>query len=359
MEATGKNAAAPDSPGVVQNFRRLFSRAAADGRGEALFGADALEKAAAALRRGAVAGMGDGVGFYFEFPFTGAPRMDLMVQYDCCDLPSPVDFCEGDGCGFRPFFEDCAADPALSDYICGFSFDISDMADKGEEAKPGVYLLPPVHRANADYVPPMLTRLGGEDRVPRVMEAFAAAPSCWQPYYAGYMPGRRGAPTRLGFLVSMEGRARYAKEPERFLEDAEAFAGLAFSDGGRGTLAFLAESGELYDLQFDLCPDGDFADDLGVTLHPWGNDADPRSSAGFLEKSFAGKLMERIEAVGLADARWRLMDKACCGVQRVMRTGGRLRRIGDMVALNAVKVRFRRGEAYLAKGYLFARSRIL
>lgn len=353
--------------GVVQNFRRLFLRAAADGRGEALFGADALEKATAALRFGAVAGMEHGVTYYFEFPFTGPARMDLMVSYKCADLPSPLVFAAGDGCGFRPFFEACAADPALSEYICGFSFDLSDMADKEPEAaqllrppRPGVYLLPRSDSANADYVPTMLSRLGGADRVPKVMAAFASAPAGWRPYYAGYMPGRRGAPTRLGFIVA-EKTARYAKEPWRLMEDAEVFAGVPLFSGGREALPLLSWIGSAtWDLQFDLRPDGTFADDFGVTLGFGFGRADPRTSAGFLERGLAGEAMQRIEAAGLADARWRLMDKACYGVGRFVRgADGKLMRVGDMVELNAVKVRFRHGEPYLAKGYLLARSKLL
>lgn len=370
--------------GVVQNFRRIFEWAAADGRGEALFGADALEKGAAALRFGAVAGMEHGVTYYFEFPFTGPARMDLMVSYACAGLPSPLVFAEGDGCGFRPFFEACAADPALSSHSCGFSFDLSDMADKEpEEAtgmdaparapqkgpafasrdarppRPGIYLLPPYDEANVDYVPTMLSRLGGADRVPKVMAAFASAPAGWQPYYAGYMPGRRGAPTRLGFIVS-DKAARYAKEPGQLMEDAEAFAGVRLFSGTREELSFLFGSGGAWDLQFDLRPDGTFADDFGVTLGFGFGRADPRTSAGFLERGLAGEAMQRIEAAGLADARWRLMDKACCGVGRFVRgADGKLMRVGDMVKLNAVKVRFRHGEPYLAKGYLIARSQIL
>ena len=348
--------------GVVQNFRRLYLRAAAEGRDEALFGAGTAETAAAALRGGAILGVKRGTSFYFEFPFTGPPRMDLMVSYECAALPSPLAFEEGDGYGFRSFFEACAADPALSEHICGFSFDISDMADKGPDAaeKPGVYLLPSFQNPNVDYVPAMLSRLGGEERTSRVMAAFADAPFGWQPYYAGYMPGRRGAPTRLGFIVTKEGRARYAEAPERLFEDAAAFAGISLSDGAREALAVFSESGAVVDLQFDLRPDGTFTDDLGVTLNFWCGEADPRASAGFLEKGIAGEMMEKIEAMGLSDARWRLMDKACYGV-RCFVTGslGELLRVGDTVALNAVKVRFKGGETYLAKGYLLARSEIL
>lgn len=348
--------------GVVQNCCRLFLRAAADGRGERLFGRGTLDKAIAALRKGAIPGAERGASFYFEFPFTGAPRMDLMVAYDCAKLHAPIAFEEGDGYGLQDFFAACAADAALSKHICGFSFDISDMADKSSaaEANPGVYLLPDSAAPNVEYVPAMLSRLCEEERVARVMAAFAAAPSLWQPYYAGYMPGRRGAPTRIGFLVPPERSAHYARSPEQLVEDVQGFAGICLSGEGRKDLLALAGSGAVFDLQFDFCPDGTFTDDLGVSLRFGFSETNPRDCAGVLEKGKAGEMMARIEAMGLADDRWRLMDKACYAVSCFVRGAeGELLRVGDTVSLNAVKVRFKRGAAHLAKGYLLARSSVL
>lgn len=342
---------------VVRDFRRLYTRAAAEGRGEVLFGADTLEQGTAALRRGAVEGMEKGVSFYFEFPFTGPPRMDLMVSYNCSDLPRGLSFAEGEDYGqYARFFEDCAADSALGQYICGFSFDLSDMADKKEEnARPGIYLLPGFEHLNVDYVPMMLTRLGDAERVPVVMAAFAAAPKSWQPYYAGYMPGRRGAPTRLGFCVLPESRMRYDKEPELLAREVSSYAHITWTARGRRLMAELTEGG-VYDLQFDLYPDGTFGDDIGVTLNLGFNNVDARYSAGYLEKGTAGRIMDKLEASGLADERWHQMDDACYGVQRIVRVDGRRRLIGDMVKLNAVKVRFKKGAVYIAKGYLLGRS---
>lgn len=360
MKAAGNNDFILESFSVVRDFRRLYTRAADEGRGEALFGADTLEQGTAALRRGAVEGMEKGVSFYFEFPFIGAPRMDLMVSYNCSDLPRDISFAEGEDYGqYARFFKECAADPALCHYICGFSFDLSDMADKTEEkSMPGIYLLPSFDRPNVDYVPMMLTRLGGAERVPGVMAAFAAAPKSWQPYYAGYMPGRRGAPTRLGFFVSTESQLRYKKNPEFLGREVSSYAHIPWTDKGRKLMAELIE-GDVYDLQFDLYPNGTFGNDVGVTLNLGFNDVDARYSAGYLEKGVAGRIMDKLEAAGLADERWRLMDDACCGVQCIVQQGGRRHLKGDMVKLNALKVRFKKGAAYIAKGYLFGRSSFL
>ena len=381
-----------EDSGIAQDFRRIYQRAAgvkaarpapapalahpcasaSDGLGEALFGADTLDMAAEAVRRGAIKGDAKAA-FYFEFPFTGEPRMDLLMQYGLCDLRPPVEFAHGDAFGFQPFFDACARDKTLADYICGFSFDLSAWAKAAHPAPahtlahpcasagletPGIYLLPPSGRENVDYVPNMLARLGASSRIPGVMAAFSDAPSTWQPYYAGFMPGRPGAPTRLGFSLTNESVSRYAKDPEALIREIERYYRTPFSREGREVLSFIAKTRGVWDLQFDLYPDDTFGDGLGVTVS-FSRDADPRDSAGFMEKGSTGELMRCLESRGLADARWRLMDKACCGFKRIVRETGVRKRVGDMVRLNAVKVRFKKGAAFLAKGYLFARTQYL
>ena len=334
---------------LVRDFCRLYKRAAAEGRGDALFGADTPEKAAAATESAAIRGVGK-AGFYFEFPFTDRPCMDLLLQYECRELTSPVEFVNGDKYGAQSFFDACARDESLAEYICGFSFDLS----VGNEA-PSIYLLPPFEQATVDYVPTMLESLGGAERTEQVMNAFAAAPLAWQPYYAGYMSGRPGAPTRLGFLV----KHAYRQNAASLCQNIEGYARMAFSADGRELLTRLVAMVGVVDLQFDLYPDGKFGDGLGVTLDMGFNQTDPRKSAGYLTKGSVGEAMRLIESQGLADSRWRLMDQACFGVQRLARAGDRLRRVADTVRLNAVKVRFKNGASCLAKGYLLAQTSIL
>ena len=345
-----------ETVGVVGDFRRIYRRMAKDKGGEALFG-KAGEKMASVLRRGSIRNAGE-YGFYFEFPFTGAPRADLMIQYLCAKLPDTVTFEEGDGYGFRPFFASLAADADFAYYIAGFSFDISDMTEKNatDSSLPGIYLLPHIHRANAAYVSTMLERLGGGERIPGVMAAFAAAPKRWRPYYAGYMPGRRGSPVRIGFWLSREVRKLYAEDPKQLTDALWAYAPQTISHEGRKILERLTDGCGIIDLQFDVFPDGSISDSLGVSLDFHLPDVDPRKSAGFLAAGKAGKKMDFLQSLGLADDRRHLMDSVCCGVRCLVPYQGRHLKVADIVRLNAVKVRFKGGMPHLAKGYLYAQS---
>ena len=335
---------------IPADFSRLFIRAAADGRCESLFGADTLKKAAEAVHRGCIRDAGK-AGFYFELPFTGRPRMDLLMEYKCAALKSPVKFADGYGYGFQSFFDACANDPSLSDYACGFSFDLSEPSEI-----PGIYLLPDLEHPNADYVPRMLSWLGGEERTARVMDAFASAPAAWKPYYAGYMKGRPGAPVRLGFFIPPDSQERYALRPELLTHDLDEYRTFPVTTEEHEKLLFLASQARIWDLQFDLYPDGFFSDDLGVSLGLGFGACNPRNASDCLSGSAAETVMLELESWGMADARWRQMFEACYAVKCVVQENGCRKLTADVLRPNTVKVRFRHGKPFVAKGYLFARS---
>ncbi len=333
---------------VVSDFCRMYQRAGADGRADVLFGAGSMEKAAEAVGK-SVLRASEKPGFYLEFPFAGKPRMDLLLQYTCNAIEHPVKFCAGDIFGCQSFFDICAGDSSLEKYICGFSFDLSE----GRE-EPGIYLLPPVKKANADYFPDMLERLGVGDRVPKVMAAVRSMPADWIPYYAGYMANRPDAPVRLGIIIPEECLDRYAEDVGRCEADLGKFYPSPFSGEMREIFSFLVKKNNSLEFQFDMYPDGSFADGLGVTVSSVRTD--PRRARGFMSKGELGEIMRYIESLGLADERWKLMDQACCGIRKRVREDHAVRLVGDVVELNAVKIRFRNGNAFLAKGYLLMRT---
>jgi len=200
----------------------------------------------------------------------------------------------------------------------------------------------------------MLERLGATDRIETVMEAFRSMPSGWIPYYAGLMAGRPKAPARLGFMVTADRVARYAEDIRLCERDMRKCYPVPFSADMRKLMSFLAQKSSGLDIQFDLYPDGSFGDGLGVTVN--GASHDPRQSKGYMETGPIGEIMRHIEDLGLADGRWRLMDQTCYGIRRRVFEKGRCRLVGDVVRLNAVKIRFRKGDAFLAKGYLIMKT---
>lgn len=357
-------------------FGRLYGKAAADRRGDALFGADSFEKSVRALKQYALTGVSR-ILFDFEFPFTGKPRMDLLVGYECGDLSSPVRFGEGKNVtscarirtgtsmpGIRNklnflqrFFDACAGEPGWEHYACGYSFDLST-ASEGIPV-PGLYILPPPETPLADYAPKFLKITGFEERTNDVMTAFANAPKAWRPHYVGAMAGRRQTPIRLGFLLERKDSLHYSGHLEEFARDIEAYMGLPVPGPGKETLSVLAEGGFICDLQFDLYPGGVIGNGLGVSVNFGFHALDPRKSAGFLENGIGGDMMRRIEKMGLADSRWRKMDSACYASEHIVRHSDGHCFAGEAITLDGIKVRFKDGMPFVAKGYLLGQYRYL
>ena len=355
-------------PKIARDFRRLYKRAAADGRGEALFGKDTCELATKMLCGGAINTSGQ-VGFFFEFPLTGEPRMDLLLRYEVSDLPSPVKFFDGgDGFGCQTFFDECACDETLRKYICGYSFDISDGRDV-----PGVYLLPWDAPFSGDYLPNMLKRLGCAERTEAVEAAFAAAPPAWQPYYIGCMRGRPGAPTRIGFYVKKETRERYAENASlagakaahpcaSLADEIERYYKTPFAPSDRAKMDAIIKTGNLWEIQFDLYPLQEkggayaFGDGLGLGVSFGDIEFGARRMTDVTERGKTGELMRQLESWGIADERWRIVDKACYGFSCVVPENGRHRHVADIVQLHSMKVRFRGGRPSASKIYLLAGS---
>ena len=341
----------PDEPLVVRNFRRIYTRAAGGEREVRLFGLPTRAKAEEALRQYAVDASEEA--FYFEVPLAGEPRMDLLLQTHCGSIRLPVahSFHGRTSMPFDGFFEACAKDPQIARYLVGFSFDLSE----GREV-PGVYLLPPRNMANVDHVPDMLIRLGACGRLPKVTEAFTAAPAGWQPYYVGYMDTRPGTPTRLGFFLDQKISRRYREDKALLKRDLSRGYRWPLPADMLNRIHLLTQKGYVWDLQFDMFPDGSFARALGVSVR---DDADENAwdtTKAFLSANAMKDLMPLLENWELADDRWQLFWDACSATRRNIFEDGRIRTAADLVSISTYKVRFKNEEAVLAKGYLLARS---
>ena len=195
-----------DETKAVRDFRRLFERAAANGGEEKLFGRGSLAAALQVIQKSSLVGT-DPVFFHLEVPLTGSPRMDLFLEYNCREIKSPVRFAQGDGFGWKPFLAECVNDKNLREYMFNFAFDLSE-----GKKQPNIYLIPLFKDANCDYIPAMLERMGIPERRERLMEAFAAAPAGWKPYYAGFLDMRPDSPIRFGFQIARERMEAYAED---------------------------------------------------------------------------------------------------------------------------------------------------
>lgn len=365
----------PESLNVLKDFRRIYKRAVGNGREARLFGLTTQAKAEAALEKYAIDASGEG--FYFEIPFTGEPRMDLLLQYNCDAIRLPI------ACGsrgsraravmpvgddlqeehgevlkktsiFSSFFEACAKDPAIARHLVGFSFDLSEDRDL-----PGIYLLPPGNSPNVDYVPAMLARLGASERLPKIEEAFAAAPPGWQPYYVGYMVARPGMPTRLGFYLDKIMCRQYRTDKALLERDLSQYYRRPIPKDMLDQIFLLTQKGHVWDFQFDMFPDGNFARALGVSVKDEAETNSWQNMAEFLNQNISEDLMLMLESWGLADERWRLLKDACSATKRIIIEGGSIKTAVDLVSTSTCKVRFKNEEALLAKSYIFAESQYL
>ena len=342
-----------EETGQVRDFRRLFTRAAKDGREEELFGSGSFETAAEVIRRVSITDTLP-LFYHLEMPLLGKPRMDLFVEYACSSIRVPVQFAEGDGYGWLTFVENCLRDEALREYMLNFAFDLSE----GQQ-RPNIYLIPPFRTATVDYIPNMLERLGHTNRTESLMAAFRAAPPGWKPYYAGLMEARPDSPVRFGFQVSQERMCQYAEDISLWKKDLSVYGKGAFGETITEQLSLLAREKRPCDLDLNIYPDGSFGDGFGVTLDPGIKRLDPRRPEEMMGSGVMKTLLDLAEMWQLADARRELIGKACYAVQRVIRDGTDRVRVADVSKPYAIKIRFNADGACLAKVYMTLLSREL
>ena len=345
---------------ILRDFRRIYQRAAGNGREARLFGTRTQAKAEAALKKYALDA--SACVFYFEIPLTGEPRMDLLLQYNCERIKLPLDFCSREEReenpamerSYWPFFEACAADSSLARYLVGFSFDLSE-----DREAPGIYLLPPLDLPNANYVPAMFERLGAKERLPKIMEAFADAPLGLTPYYAGFMVSRPGAPARLGFCLAREKWRQWRNDRSLLKKELSRSYRRPIPGEMADQIYLMTQKGYVWDLQFDMFPDGSFARALGVSVRDETEDTSPENVADFLGRNRQADLLRLLKSWGLADARAELLEDLCAAVKRNVVEGEEMRTVVDFVSRGSCKVRFKNEEAYLAKSYIHGRTQYL
>ena len=157
MNLTGK-------PSQMTVFDALYSIAAKDGRGEALFGSS-FDIARDAYERSLI---GDGYpAASIEFPLFGPPGFDLLSVHKAVQPRSR--FALGAGFGYQAMFDwfsgVCDANGSVS---CGIELDTS----VGETERAGVYLQ---YRKHSDLIAPFQDSIGEKSRTKKL-------PCCDRPY---------------------------------------------------------------------------------------------------------------------------------------------------------------------------------
>ena len=317
----------------------IYALAAKDGREAALFGDCAPLAREAFARSLADAQFPE---LWFELPLAGKPWFDLHALNAREGMDADATFSPAT-CGGAPeaFAWFAAQDRTVRQLA--LSWDVSS----GDVDNPAVQLLKAVD--DVELTCDFLGAVGRPDATPAYRAFEERLPQGWFACYTGVFPRRPVPFLRVECIPRYELQQAYADDPA-LLETHLRQVGLtAFGD------TLLARCGELAKLpfrmefQFDVTPEGS----AGATFAVSSRFAPPPGHGAW--KAFdvdgaAGTLMQRVEAWGLADERWRLLAGTAFSQ--------RLRSAGESCLLYCfpafLKLRWRDGAPLDAKTYLMA-----
>ena len=325
----------------ADNFDLLLDIAGRGGRGPMLYG-ESLHLLHRVFEEALLSGANPAV--YVEFPLSGKPCVDMQLVYDRVQRGAE---CRGAGyAAYQPMFdwfsEICGAD-GLS---CGLAIDVS----KAEDSI-GVYFQ---HRDRLDFLAPFLESVGENERLSAYLSIAAHMPYGWDAAYIGLFPKRAGMPMRIGGYMAEEAR-RLGRETAYWAECFEAIGFHAYDEDMLRFCREIACISPAIEYQFDIMPDGTLGEDFGLFCSF--RKVRPEEAKQCMETGYGGKLMELLEARGLADSRWRLIGGTAFGKAIPFRLeDGREGQLALCVLLDCAKVKFRGAKPPVAKFYLMLRA---
>ena len=327
-------------PGQMEAFDALYTIAAGDGRGEALFGRS-IELARPVYERTLIGG-----GYptaYLEFPLLGEPCFDLLSVHGYVEPGAR--FAPGAGFGYQGMLDWFAGicEPG-EEVSCGIELDTST----GETQRAGVYLQ---QRERHELVAPFLESVGEAGRAQAYLDVLARMPEGWPPSYVGLFPGRAGAPMRIGGYMDCAELARCAEDPSHLGGRFQQIGFTAFDAPMLECCAGFMQLAPAVDFQFDIMPNGELGETFGLSLSF--NETRPRDARECMESGYGAKVMQALQERGLADDRWKLIAGAAfarhVGYER---DDGNEGRFALCIRFNYAKVKFRACEPQPAKFYL-------
>ncbi len=321
-------------------YRILYALAARGGREAALFGGCA-PRACDAFERSLV-----GTAFpevWFEVPLLGDPWFDLHVLTDRNTVGPADEFLPKNTGGHPEAFAWFASQDRRVRQLA-LSWDVST-SSAGELAEPAVQLL--VRGQNGKTTCNFLETVGRADAASSYRAFIDRMPKGWFACYAGVFPSRPGHHLRVECIPNGEQQRAYARDGTLLEEHLHQ---VGFSSLGDTTIRYcttLARTPFKLEFQFDVESDGIVGPTLGASVRfacpPGTSDFKP-----FKTEGEAGNLMRRVESWGLADDRWRLLEKTAF-VQRLSKDGESHTFYSYPAFL---KLRWRDGQPLDAKAYL-------
>ena len=327
-------------------FDLIYALAASDGRDAALFGSSAQ------AARMAFAHSNPGTAFpelWFELPLAGDPWFDLHVLADRADLRNadPQTAFSPGSCGghedvFRWFAEqgDSARQLALSWDLNG--------ADQGS-AGAAIQLL--LWNRDDAMACDFLQTAGKPEAVDAYQSFVERIPAGWFACYAGVFPMRPGHNLRIECIPAYAQQQAYAQNKVLLARDLQQAGIENPGDNMLERCQLLAQTPFQLEFQFDVEQEGILGTTFGASLR-FAAPHHANDDSSFTTDGASGSLMSKLEAWGLADARWRLLADTI-GAWRLGHADGR-----PPVTLFCypafVKLRWRNGEPLDAKAYLVA-----
>ena len=326
-------------PEQMTAFEALYSMAASNGRGEALFG-DSFWPVRSIYKRTLI---GDGYpSAYLEFPLLGEPGVDLLSVYESV-MPGSR-FAEGAGFGYQAMFDWFSENCSENEASCGIELD----ASVGETERAGVYLQ---FRKHVDLVAPFLDSVGEGARAESYRAVFDRMPEGWPPAYVGLFPGREGTPLRIGGYLGNAAQKACVADPTFLAAQFDQIGFSAYDDAMLSKCSTFMSLAPSIDFQFDIMPDGRLRDVFGLSLSF--NEAKPRQASECMEDGYGAQICNLLQEWGLADERWKLIADAAFAVHVPFdREDGTQGRFALCCLFNYAKVKFIGAVAQPAKFYL-------
>lgn len=335
-------------PSFADAFEVLCLQAAADGRGDVLFG-DCVDRARSAMRPFLVGEKFPSV--YLEFPLSGDPFLDVTVLYDKLApetrIESPA--AEGSEALLDWFARECSDNGKVS---CGFELDTS----KVEIPRAAVHFQP---REHVELVEAFCNSIGEPNRAQLYLEQANRMPDGWSLSFFGLFRGRPDYPLRVCGYLSAAAIDACRNDPDYL---PSAFQTIGFEAYDADLLARVRElmgiGPQTFDFQFDVLPDGTLGETFALDFQY--NVEQPKAVRETFSGGSGSRSMQLLESWGIADDRWKLIpDAAFARSIPVEREDGSLGRFSFTLMPGWAKARWRNGVLQPAKFYFFGKAGIL
>ena len=279
-------------------MKGIWDFAAANGRGEALFG-DGAARAIEAYRCFLAGESFPNIGI--EFPLLGDPGYDVLVG------PYKGGVVSGDVLGEK----DLPVAQAALEWMASWDgdvpvdlfFELDATAPGGRQA--GVLCK---HSGQPRAAAEFLEAVGASHFTSDYLAFCGRLPEGWDVCYAGLFPGRAQAGARVELFLQDDAREQVADNPEYLRTCFDRIGFAAYSDSMLASVTHLVAIGPMPSFQFDIARGGIVGGTFSAAF--FFEDLHTSYSKGFAPGGMIAEVCGEFQRMGIADDRWRLVEGA-------------------------------------------------